>query len=107
MILGHTYVGLLIYLLYFRLALFALLVVGATAAPQYLQYPGYQYPLYPQYQHQYFVPQPQLRYVLFLIFRDSFRLKQRFFCLIVLFPMFDYSYYHIAYLDKVNNGILV
>jgi len=45
------------------LALFALLVVGATAAPQYLQYPGYQYPVYPQYQHQYFVPQPQLRYV--------------------------------------------
>jgi hypothetical protein len=45
-------------------ALFALLVVGATAAPQV---PLYQYPVYPQYQQQYpfqyYAPQPQLRYV--------------------------------------------
>jgi len=39
-------------------ALFALLVVGATAAPQV---PLYQYPVYPQYQ--YYGYQPQLRYI--------------------------------------------
>jgi len=46
------------------LALLALFVVGATAAPQV---PLYQYPVYPQYyapQSQYYVqPQPQYRYV--------------------------------------------
>lgn len=45
------------------LAVLALLVVGATAAPQIPLY-NYNYPVYsPAYQYQYYMPQTQFRYV--------------------------------------------